>query len=66
MVGTIIAKLRKSKGLNRYRLAKNSRVSQSHLTRIEDGRVKHPTFAVMIAIADALDVSLDELAERGA
>ncbi len=64
MVGKIISKIRNERGLTQYRLAKMIGTPQSDMARIETGRTKNPTWQRMIRIADALDVSLDELAGR--
>lgn len=56
-----VKKLRESRKLSRYRLAKLSGVNESTLQMIENSENPNPTFRVMCKIADALGVSLDEL-----
>lgn len=56
-----IKDLRESKGLSRYRLSKLSGVNESTLQNLENSKNPNPTFIVMCKIANALEVSLDEL-----
>ncbi|MEK4024442.1 helix-turn-helix domain-containing protein [Sporosarcina sp. FSL W7-1283] len=53
--------MRVSKGLSRYRLAKLTGLRESTLQNIEKSESPNPTFRVTCAIADALEMSLDEL-----
>jgi len=59
-----LKELREHKGLSRYRLAKISGVNDSTLQMIENSKNSNPTFRVMCKIADALEVSLDDLRKR--
>jgi len=58
-----LKEIRKLKGMSRYYLSKISGVNESTLQMIENSENPNPTFRVMCKIADALDVSLDELRE---
>jgi len=58
--GTCIKRVREEKGISRYRLAKDSGISYSHLTAIEDN--KHsPSLEVVRKIASGLGVTVSEL-----
>ncbi|MGF2053360.1 helix-turn-helix domain-containing protein [Vagococcus fluvialis] len=52
------------KNLTQYQLAKKMGVSVSTITELKMGRINKPSFELMCKIADALEVSLDELRER--
>lgn len=56
-----IKEIRERKGLSRYKLSKISGVGESTLQNIENNDNPNPTFKVMCKIADALQVSLDDL-----
>lgn len=56
-----LRKLRTSKGISRYKLSKLTGLRESTLQNIENSDSPNPTFRVMCKIADALEVSLDEL-----
>lgn len=56
-----VKELREYRKLSRYRLAKLSGVNESTLQMIENSDNPNPTFRVMCKIADALEVSLDDL-----
>lgn len=53
--------IRESKGISRYRLSKITGIKESTLQNIENSDDPNPTFKVMCKIADALDITLDEL-----
>ncbi|MFJ8064864.1 helix-turn-helix domain-containing protein [Psychrobacillus sp. NPDC096426] len=53
--------IRESKGISRYRLSRIAGVNESTIQMIENSDDPNPTFKVMCKIADALEVSLDEL-----
>lgn len=53
--------IREKKGLSRYRLSKLTGVPESTLQMIENSDDPNPTFKVMCKIADALEISLDDL-----
>ncbi|MEK4085650.1 helix-turn-helix transcriptional regulator [Psychrobacillus sp. FSL K6-1415] len=56
-----LKELRGKRGISRYRLSKISGVNESTIQMIENSEDPNPTFKVMCKIADALEVSLDEL-----
>ncbi|MFD4491687.1 helix-turn-helix transcriptional regulator [Lysinibacillus fusiformis] len=56
-----LKEIREYRGLSRYRLAKISDVNDSTLQMIENSENPNPTFKIMCKIADALEVSLDDL-----
>ncbi len=56
-----LERLRKEKGISRYKLAKKCGLRNSTLQNIEKSNDPNPTFKTMCKIADALDVTLDEL-----
>ena len=62
MIGDRITEIRKMKGLSAYKLAKLCGFSESVIDNIEKGRVKDPGFSKVCRIAEALEVSLDKLA----
>ncbi len=53
--------LREYRKLSRYKLAQISGVNESTLQMIENSENPNPTFKIMCKIADALEVSLDDL-----
>jgi transcriptional regulator with XRE-family HTH domain len=59
-VGSILATIRKSKGLTQYTLAKRMGMKPVQLCKIEKGNTS-PTIATIERIAEALDVSLQSL-----
>lgn len=56
-----IEKHLKIKGWSMYRLAKESGVHPSNFSNLKAGRLKEMSWTNMCKIADALEVSLDEL-----
>lgn len=56
-----IEKQLKIKGWSMYRLAKESGVHPSNFSNLKAGRMKEMSWTNMCKIADALEVSLDEL-----
>ena len=56
-----IEKQLKIKGWSIYRLAKESGVHPSNFSNLKAGRMKEMSWTNMCKIADALEVSLDEL-----
>ena len=51
---------RRSPGLRRVDLAERAGISVEYLTRIEQGRDRNPSIAVVNAVADALDMDVAE------
>ena len=56
-----LAQARRDSGLTRRRLSELSGVSEHTIAKIEQAAVTDPGFAVVAAIARALDLSLDDL-----
>lgn len=54
----------KEKQMTEYRLAKNINVSTGHMTKLMAGSIKDPRFELVCKIADALDITVDELREK--
>ncbi|MFA4984115.1 MAG: helix-turn-helix transcriptional regulator [Candidatus Omnitrophota bacterium] len=59
-----IKKLRKQKKLSQDKLARLADIPYNTLIKIESSRSINPTFETLSKLADALDVSLDELTGR--
>ena len=56
-----IKKIRNKKGWSQGKLARESGISYQTLIKIEQNRVKNPKLQTLIKIANALEVTLDEL-----
>lgn len=52
---------RERRGLTQTELAERSDVPQSVISSIERGVTQHPTVTVLMKLAEALDVRLDDL-----
>jgi len=59
-----LVKLRKQKGWSQERLATESGISYNTLIKLERGGIVNPKIETVIKLADALNVSLDELVGR--
>ena len=64
MLAQTIRKLRLKKGLSQEKLARLADISNATLVKIESGVAKEPTITTVAKIADALEVSIDELVGR--
>ena len=64
MLAQTIRKLRLKKGLSQEKLARLADISNATLVKIESGAAKEPTITTVVKIADALEVSIDELVGR--
>ena len=62
-LGKNIEKFRKKASLSREKLAHkcDGKFTSIHLMRVENGTVKNPGIEMIKAIADALDISVDQL-----
>jgi transcriptional regulator with XRE-family HTH domain len=60
---TNLKRLREARGLTRYRLAKDAKLSQTTLASMEDGE-RSATVPTLRRLADALRCTLDELCGR--
>ncbi len=63
-IGGKIQKLRKEMGLTQEELAKKADLSYTTLIKIESDQVKNPTIKTIRKIAEALEVSLDNLVNK--
>lgn len=62
-LGDKIRQLREGCGLTQGQLASFSAVSQGYLSQLENGEVKNPSAAVLLRVAQAINVDADELFE---
>ena len=56
-----IERLRKAKGLSQEKLARLADVANNTLIKMESGENKNPTLETLKKVAEALEVSVDEL-----
>ena len=56
--------LRKQKGWSQEKLAQEAGISYNTLIKVERNGIKNPKIETVIKLADALNVSLDELVGR--
>lgn len=56
-----VEKLLKEKQINQAELSRRMNLHTSTITDLKKGRIKKPSFELACKIADALDVSLDDL-----
>ena len=64
MLSKNIKKYRAKKGLAQEKLARMADISTATLVKIESGVAKEPTITTVKKIAEALEVSIDELVGR--
>ena len=64
MIGKRIKEFRKKKGWSQQKLAEKAGLSYNTITKIEQGAATKPTIQTMIKIADAFQISIDELVGR--
>lgn len=62
-IGVNILKFSKQKNMSLYRLAKDSKISESYLNDIVHGRANNPSVKLLKSIADVLGVSIQKLIE---
>lgn len=62
LLGKNIAKYRKEKYLSQEKLAEMVNLSREYITRVENGQ-KNISLKKLFAIADALEVGFDQLAD---
>ena len=62
-LGDRIRQLREESGLTQGQLAHGSAVSQGYLSQLENGEVKNPSAAVLLRVAEAIQIDADELFE---
>ena len=59
-----IIKLMEEKNITLYRLGKMTNLNESNLGKIVSGKTKDPRISYVKAIADALEVGIDEIVIR--
>ena len=59
-----IKKIMEEKNITLYRLSKITDLNESNLGKIISGKTKNPRISYVKAIADALEVSIDEIVIR--
>ena len=64
MIAPRLKKLRKNKKLSQDRLARLADISYNTIVKLEAGKANNPTYETLSKLADALEVSLDELVGR--
>jgi transcriptional regulator with XRE-family HTH domain len=64
MIAKRLKELRKKSGWSQQRLAEKAGLSYNTITKIEQGAATKPTIQTMIKIADAFQISIDELVGR--
>jgi len=64
MLSDNIKKFRKKKGMSQDKLAKLADVTHTTLVKLESGANDNPTVKTLKKIADALEISLDDLIRR--
>jgi len=64
MIGKQLKELRKKSGWSQQKLAEKAGLSYNVITKIEQGASKNPNIQTMIKLADAFQISIDELLGR--
>jgi transcriptional regulator with XRE-family HTH domain len=64
MLADNIKRIRKKNGFTQEKLARLANISNNTLVKIEMGMAKEPTITTIQKLADALDISIDELVGR--
>jgi transcriptional regulator with XRE-family HTH domain len=64
MIAKRLKELRKRSGWSQQKLAEKAGLSYNTITKIEQGAATKPTIQTMIKLADAFQISLDELIGR--
>jgi len=59
-----LKELRKKAGWSQQKLAEKAGLSYNVITKIEQGAAKNPNIQTMIKLADAFQISIDELLGR--
>lgn len=62
-LGEKIRQLREERRFTQGQLASRSSLSQGYLSQLENGEVKNPSAAVLLRVAQAMNVDADELFE---
>ncbi len=64
MLGKNIKKIRQKRKLTQDKLARLADVSYTSLTKIETGVIKRPSVQVVVKIARALHITIEELVKE--
>ena len=64
MISINIRKFREKSGMTQEQLARKADISYNTLVKLESGAVTNPRMDNLMKLADALDVSMDQLAGR--
>ena len=64
MLAKRLKELRKERNWTQQKLAEKAGLSFNAITKIEQGAAKHPTLRTLLKLADAFEISLDELVGR--
>lgn len=56
-----IKEIRKLRGMTQEELAERVQCSRTHLSNLENGKIKHPSYESLKKIADVLDVTIEDL-----
>ncbi len=64
MLAKKIKELRKKKNWSQQKLAEKTQLSYNAITKIEQGAATHPTIQTVTKIAEAFEISIDELVGR--
>jgi len=64
MLAKRIKEFRKKKGWSQQKLAEEAKLSFNAITKIEQGKAKHPTLKTLIKLSDVFGVSIDKLVGR--
>lgn len=59
-----IIKLMKERNITVYKLSKMTNYDRTNLKKILNGEIKEPTISTVIAIADALEINIEEIVIR--
>ena len=61
--GRLVKRLREKRGLSYHQLATETGISASYLLRLENGDRRSPSLKVAFALANVLDMSIEQLKE---
>jgi transcriptional regulator with XRE-family HTH domain len=59
-----LSKIRKEKGWSQEKLAQEAGISYNTLIKIERKGIKNPKIETVVKLANALNISIDELVDR--
>ena len=64
MISEQVKKYRKKAGWSQQKLAEKARLSYNVITKIEQGNSKKPALETIIKIAEAFNITIDELIRK--